>query len=412
MEFFNKYKRIFLIIGFLVLVIFFGYLIYSVFFKSSVVTPIEEEQTATSTQAGGFPQAKTGTGAINEGDQQKLPQGQATQKQPANPIATGGVTETTIISESKSSGVILGTDGDSLQYYNKEDGKFYHTDKDGDTQELSDQVFREVEKITWSPNKEMAVLEFPDGANVIYNFSTKNQTTLPQHWKDYDFSPNSEQLVSKSMGMDSDNRFLIVSNSDGTKAKAIEPLGENEEYVDVGWSPSNQVVATYREGIDLDRQNIYFIGLNKENFKSLTVEGRGFQYLWSPKGNQMLYSVYSNQTDLKPLLWVTDANGEDIGRNRRSLNINTWAEKCIFLDESTAYCAVPKSLESGSGLFPEMSDNTIDEIYKIDLKSGQNKLIAIPDNDHTIAKIIVSPDSRFLYFTDKQTGKIYKINLK
>jgi hypothetical protein len=214
------------------------------------------------------------------------------------------------------------------------------------------------------------------------------------------------------MGMDPDNRWLIVSNSDGTGAKAIESLGENEEYVDVAWSPNNQVIATYREGIDMDRQSIYFVGMNKENFKSLTVEGRGFQYLWSPKGTQMLYSVYSTQTDLKPLLWVTYAIGDEIGKDRRSLNIYTWAEKCMFFNESTVYCAVPKNLENGAGLFPEMSDNTIDEIHKIDISTGSDRIIAIPDSDHTIKNITVSPDSRYLYFSDKQSGKIFKINLK
>jgi len=51
--------------------------------------------------------------------------------------------------------------------------------------------------------------------------------------------------------------------------------------------------------------------------------------------------------------------------------------------------AVPESLDRGAGLFPEMADKTKDNLYKIDLKTGVKKLIAVPTDAFNISQIMV-----------------------
>ncbi|NTU99327.1 hypothetical protein HGA64_04995, partial [Candidatus Falkowbacteria bacterium] len=265
---------------------------------------------------------------------------------------------------------------------------------------------------TWSPNKNKAVLEYPDGANIIYDFDKQKQITLPSHWKDFSFSPSGDQIVFKSMGQDVDNRWLATVNEDGSQIKGVESLGNKDATVYSEWSPNNQIVAMFTEGKDFNRQEVYFVGLNGENFKSTVVEGRGFEPKWSPQGSQLMYSVYSADTDMKPNLWVVDAQGDSIGNNRRNLNVNTWADKCNFSNGNTAYCAVPRSLDEGAGLFPELKDNTVDDLYQIDVTTGNKKRVAVPQGDYTINNIMISQDQKYLYFTDKGTNQIHKINLK
>jgi len=102
----------------------------------------------------------------------------------------------------------------------------------------------------------------------------------------------------KSIGLDTDNRWLAIANDDGSNVRAIEPLGEKDDTVYPSWSPNKQMIAMYTEGKDFTSQNVYFVGLNNENFKSTLVEGRGFQPKWSTSGNQLLYSVYSSDNDM------------------------------------------------------------------------------------------------------------------
>ena len=142
------------------------------------------------------------------------------------------------------------------------------------------------------------------------------------------------------------------------------------------------------------------------------IEGRGFQGKWSPKGDKLLYSVYSSRTDQKPSLWIVDAQGDNIGRGRKNLKINTWADKCTYVNDTEIYCAVPEELPEGAGMFPELAASTKDRLYKINTVTGLRKLVAVPDSTYNMSNLVVSENGYYLYFTDKTTKRIYKIKLK
>ncbi len=421
MNFFARYKKIFLIIGFLALIVLIGYFIWRLFFQTAITTPTGTEVTGT---PGGLPSAGLGTGSTTE---QTGPGGFPIGSEPGattptpgtgvpnlnepNPIAVGGVTKTELVNQAPSLDPTVSKNG-GIQYYDQGDGKFYTIGPDGKKIALSDKVFHSVSNVTWAPDKNKAVLEYPDGSKTLYNFSTQKQVTLPAHWKDFSFSPSSDKIISKSIGLDPGNRWLVVANDDGSQAKALEEIGTQDATVYPSWSPNNQIVAMYTQGVDFDRQEVFFVGLNGENFKSTIVEGRGFQSQWSTDGSQLLYSVYNTRDNLNPRLWIVDANGDTISQNRTSLDIQTWANKCTFATKTEIYCAVPDNLEKGSGLFPELADKTQDSLYKIDLTTGTQKLIAVPSGAYNISQIVVPDNQDYLYFTDKFSGSIYKVKLR
>jgi dipeptidyl aminopeptidase/acylaminoacyl peptidase len=412
MDFFQKYKKIFIAIGFVLVVFILGYLLYALFFKPASTPAIVESPAATGSQ-GSLPVAQPGTGQITTSGQSTGGlAGETGQLAQGSAVASGGLTETSELNQASSLAATLSANGADLQYYNQQDGKFYRITKDGQAALLSDTVFHEVQKITWSPDKNKAILEYPDQAKIIYDFKNNQQISLPNHWQDFNFSPDGSKIVLKSMANDVDNRWLAIINNDGTSAQRVASLGDKDETVYPSWSPNNQTVAMYTEGVSYDQQKVYFVGLNQENFKALTIEGRGFKPLWSPKGDRLLYSVYSSSSDLKPELWMTNAQGENIGTGRSKLDIQTWADKCVFSDATEVYCAVPEKLEEGAGLFPDLAKNTKDNLYKIDTKTGLKKLIAIPNGNFTMSDLIVSDNGYYLYFTDINTGKINKIKLK
>ena len=414
MDFWEKYKKIILVAGFILLIFIFGYLLYALFFKS--IEPPVSAPTATAPEtSGGLPQAQTGAGQIETGDQAVggLPAaGQLPAGVQANAIASGGLTRTAELSQTPSLAATLSSNGSDLQYYNKLDGKFYRLTQDGQVSLLADNVFHQVQKITWSPDKNKAILEYPDQAKIIYDFKSNQQISLPKHWQDFDFSSDSSKIVFKSLADDPANRWLAVVDADGTSAQRVAALGDKDDTVYPSWSPNNQTVAEYTEGVSFDQQRVYFVGLNNENFKALTIEGRGFQPKWSPRGDRLLYSVYSSSSDLKPELWIANAQGENIGAGRAKLGAQTWASKCVFSSATEIYCAVPDSLEEGAGLFPDLAKSAKDSLYKIDIQTGLKKLIAIPDGNFSMTDLIVSANGYYLYFTDANTEKINKIKLK
>lgn len=415
MSFLEKYKKIFIAMAFLLLILVLGYGMYVLFFTSGrePVTRLPGSQNQQATSTGGLPVSQPGSNQnISGGLTAGLSSEPSGEKILPSQTARGGLTMTTEVSESPSLGSALSADGSSLIYYNKRDGLFYRLAKDGQFSPLTDKVFHEVRKVTWSPDRNKAILEYPDEAKIIYDFKVNKQISLPKHWKDFDFSPDGGKIVLKSMGESADNRWLAVINDEGTDARKIASLGDNDATVYPSWSPNNQTVAMYTEGINFDQQHVFFLGLNDENFKALTIEGRGFRPLWSPDGARLLYSVYASSNNLKPELWLTNARGENIGAGRTKLNVQTWSDKCVFSSSSEIYCAVPENLPEGAGLFPELAKETKDNLYKIDLSTGLKKLIAIPAEKATMSDLIISANGSVLYFTDENTGRINKIKLK
>jgi Tol biopolymer transport system component len=409
MEFFEKYKKIFLVIGFIAITALIGFTIYSTFFRPAPTEPEPSEEPTT--PEGGLPTAEEGEGQIVEEEEGEITFPEEV-REPVSEVARGGLTKVTELSETSTSNPALSQNGSDLKYYDKETGQFYTIDKNGNIQLLTEKVFHNVDEVTWSPADNKAILEYPDGSNIMYNFETETQVTLPKHWKDFDFSPEGDKLVLKSIGISENNRWLAVSNDDGSKVTPIEDLGDKDETVYPSWSPNQQSIAMYTEGIDFDSQDVYFVGLNNENFKSTTIEGRGFDPLWSSNGDKLLYSVYSSENDYKPNLWFVNAQGDKIGTNRTNLNLETWASKCVFSDNNSVYCAVPTSLPEASGLFKELANRTKDNLVKINLSNGQKKLVAIPDGTYNMSNLIISDNGYYLYFTDSVTGRLNQIKLK
>jgi sugar lactone lactonase YvrE len=408
------WKRILGIIAFIMAAIAIGVMIYWFFFRPLIVTPVPTPTPNENAGGGGLVPANQGqpTVVTPPPTRPTTPTPAVPTAPAATPTATGGLTAVTPVVTSPTIGATMATDG-QLSFYNRDDGKFYRLTPDGKQETLSNKVFYNVKAATFNPQGNGAILEYPDQTKFFYDFSTNRQYTIPTHWNEFQFSPSGDRVVTKSMAIDPGSRYLVIANPDGSGAKAVQELGTKAGEVQLAWAPNNQIVATASTGTSegLDRRMVYLIGQNQENFKGIMVEGLDFRPKWSPTGNQLLYSVTGSLTDWRPTLWVTDASGEYVGANRKMLNLNTWADKCAFAGADMLYCAVPQSLERGAGLQPDVADATPDDIYRIDMRTGLQSRIAIPEGDHTVGAIMVSPDGKNLFFTDKGSGLINKIEL-
>ena len=419
MNFFARYKKLFIALFFLLVVALIAYLLWFFFFRgAAVITPTNQNATGTSNGlpeigAGGANLATTTTGTSGlpgaKGNANSATGGAGAQS--PSVLAVGGITQTKSLTDDPILSPTAGANG-QVQYYNESDGHFYKIGADGKPTLLSDKVFHQVDNVTWAPDKSQAILEYPDGSKILYDFATQKQYTLPSYWQNFSFSPNSDQIVAKSLAIDPENHWLVVSNADGSNAKNLENIGTEDKTVYPDWSPNGQIAALYTQGVDFDRQEAFFVGLNGENFKSTILEGRGLESQWSTSGDKLLYSVYSSSDNYNPRLWIVDASPDTIGQNRQSLNLSTWADKCTFASNSEVYCAVPENLPQAAGMFPELENQTKDDLYKINLTTGSQQLIAVPDGTYNISQIVVPTDQSNLYFTDGTDGHLYTVKLK
>lgn len=406
----ERTKKILFIIGFIAASVVISAGLYYFFFKPltgpTPISPSEQLPTATLPTAG----------AGQPGQGTTTPPGSLTPSGAVTPGGTGaptGPADVLLLRDGVTRNLAAATTGDGGRFYNPDDGRYYRVDADGNIIVLSDKQFFNVDNTTWSPKANNAILEFPDGSNVLYDFDAKRQVTLPKHWEGFAFSPDGSQIEGKSISLDASNRFMFVSASDGNEAHAVAALGDNADKVIPSWSPNQQVLAFSKTGTAQadGSQEIYLVGSNGENFKSLIVPGRGFQPSWSPSGDHILYSVYHERDALKPSLWVSGGSGDNIGEGRRSLNLQTWADKCAWRSEAELICAVPQQLDDGAGLLEERSRSVPDNIFRVDLTTGVSTQINSADQTHPVLHPVVSSDGKKLIFTDGATGQLFEYAL-
>jgi len=403
------WKKAGLILGFVLAVILIGWIIYYFFFRPFIAPPaVTPPPTVTPT----LPPVSLGVPPTVVTPPAVTPGAPVSPETTISPTASAtGLTATTAIISIPAEATTLASNGRDLLYYDRSAGKFYRLDSTGKTTSLTDKFFYNVAKVTWSPDTVKSIIEYQDGSKIYYNFDTKEQAAIPNQWKDFSFDPNSNKVAFKEMNYDSSNRWVSTANADGTGLQAVEHLGTKDADVLISWSPSNQTVALYRESTSANEAEVYFIGLHGENFKSLRVNGRDLRAIWSPSGQRLLYSVYGFDSGYVPSLWSAKALGDSIGTDRTIFGLATWADKCAFADDITAYCAVPKTIDSGAGYFPSLTSDTPDLIYKLNTETGEKTKIAEPLGGNSISKIMVTSDQKSLYFTDKNTNQVYKLDL-
>ncbi len=401
-------RRILLVAGFAAVSIAIAVALWFFFFRAPGTTRPRTNAPAAATNQ---PVANTGTPLTPAAD--FTSDSERFSAPDASPFANGGLTVAALVSPTPTLGAEKTTDGLGVRYYDETSGQFFSTDSSGTAQPMSDKRFANVERLAWAPDADKAILEFPDGSNVLFDFTNQKQTSLPKHWEELTFAPDGSQIIGKSIGVDPTNRWLLTANSDGSGAIPVQELGDNADKVTVAVSPAGHAIAFAKTGEPqgFGRQEILLIGKKKENFKSLVVEGLNFQGQWSPDGNRILYSAVSPADNYQPSLWIVDGGPSTIGNNRRKLQVSTWADKCVFADTTRLYCAVPQTLQEGAGLARETSSNVADELWTIDLTSGTRRRIAQTDTASNMSNLVLSTDGSTLTFTDSGTGALRQIRL-
>ena len=423
MNLFFNYKKIFIIIGFITVSLVLLFLIIWMFFWPNKPRPGEPGYMPPGAY---LPETGEREDLIELIEGNELPnigtipgreESEVTAPQP-DVIARGQETYSLPLTENRVLGVALSSDKQGVVLYDKEEEKFYHISSDGKSKiQMSDEKFHQVKDVVWSPNATQAIITYPDDIKIYYDFSTKKKVTLPKELIEPEFAQNTEKIAFKFESYDVDSNFIGIAKPDGTEAKFLETTGTESSKFDISISPNEEVIAFYARPTSANSSEIFLVGQHGENFESLEIEGMHFDSIWSPLGTQLLYNVVAPEYGFRPVLWSVAAKGSRFASIQLNLKLNTWVDKCVFSSETVIYCAVPKNLPEGAGIYEEATENIVDEIYMIDLSKNKKQRIADPirkdgSAEFKIKNLQISDDNRFLFFLDENTERVYNIRLK
>lgn len=388
----SNLRRILLSLALLAAAAAIGYGLYWVFFRNSVPDP---DQPPGGSGGGQFPTSTAGGGATAPTGTGRFP------VEPADGLgpfvgdgAIGGIV-----------GAVPSGEG-GLRYYDEVRQQFVNLASDGSITPLSPDRFFGVSNVTWAPGKSKAIVQYPDGSNVLYDFATQQQATLPRAMTNFSFDPSGERLASLYLGSSREEQWLVVSNDDGSQIQLVEPVGGKAQNFMASWSPAGQIVGLFAEAIDGQRQQVVPIGRNGENFRSFIAPGRGFTAEWSPSGERVLFSVFNESTQGRPTLYIANGTADSFGTDSISLDLSTSADHCAF-SVSSVYCAALDTPPPLLGTYPERAQGQPASLWRIDLSSRQRTRVAsLPSGFNPVG---VTVDSQGVYVSDQQSGRIYAV---
>lgn len=388
-------KRILLSLGLIAVAALAGWGLYWLFFRT-LPTPIENPP---SNMPGGgeFPSAGPSTGASSTASAGHFP---VTPDDGVGPyVATGQAAD-------RIAGAGVGADGGSVQYYDAGRQQFVRLQADGSVDPLSAAKFYGVSDVTWAPGGSKAILAYPDGSNVLYDFATQQQATLPRAMDNFSFDPTGQKLASLYKGSSPEEQWLVVSNPDGSQIQLVEPISGKVDSFQPNWAPNGQVVGLFHETVDGSRQQVVPIGRNGENFRSFTAPGLGFVGSWSPSGERLLYSVHSS--DGKPQLYLADGRPQTFGSNSQPLGLAANADQCAF-SGTAVYCA---SLDNPPALvsqYPELAVGQPASLWRVDLTTGVTQRMGQLPANMTPGRVFTSDQG--VYVADQTSGRLYASSL-
>ena len=150
----------------------------------------------------------------------------------------------------------------------------------------------------------------------------------------------------------------------------------------------------------MDMKNLIFTKTLNEFF--------GLETLWSPDGNNLLYS-FTDHNSRNPKLAILDNKGS----SKNLSNISTLIDKCAwFADSITIVCAIPASWPESLVLpddYYKRISLTVDNIWKVNTQTGEKTLVSSDLGD--ITNILVEESENSLLFILRNNQFLYRLNL-
>jgi hypothetical protein len=311
-------------------------------------------------------------------------------------------------------GASIGTNG-NLYYYSISDKELKTASFEGkDKKTLLSNLPGVPERVLWSPKKDQCVIGLRQGSSLRFHhldITTKTLTPLKPQISRVAWSGGGESIFYQYK-TPSGEYTLDRSNPDGTNFQTIAPLGKIEHFIEV--IPQSNRVSFWTRPTGLETTIFESVNDLGQDRKILLENRYGADYLWAPNGKKVVFSSVVSRASADISLGLMNENGGEI----ISLAIPTLISKAVWAkDTKTLYYALPGDISQGSVLPNDYYQNPIftkDTFWKIDTETGQkSRLLELEESLGALdsSNLFLSPKEDYLFFTDRKTNRLYRIEL-
>ncbi len=313
---------------------------------------------------------------------------------------------------------ILGStvdDTGNLYYYSSDDQTLKKATLEGRNKTiLMSNLPGVASRVLWSPKKDKVLLflKQSSGGMLWYEASLASKSLVP-------LKPEMSRLSWDNLGEkifyqytdSTGKRTLNSADPDGSNWKKLADLGSKDFFL--ASVPQSALVSFWTKPLSTEKSTLETISTVGENRHVLSSDFFGGDYLWSPSGENILVSGSTTPRGAISLSLLGREGG--VAKN---LSIPTLLSKATWSkDNRTIYYALPGALPEGAVLPDDYFTKplfTKDTFWKMDITTGKKtRLLELNENTQALdsTDLFLSPEEDFLYFTDRVSKKLYRIEL-
>lgn len=313
-------------------------------------------------------------------------------------------------------GAVAGPDG-KLYYYSFDDRAFKRSTLEGkDKETLLSDLPGVPAQIAWSPKRGRVLvqLKLSDGRMLWHYADLSTKTLVPLRAEMSRLAWNNlGDRIFYQFTDPSGARSLNVSDPDGAAWKKLADLGGKDSFMAV--VPQSTMVSFWGKPNALEAAAFETVSMTNGEGRKTLLSGRfGGDYLWSPDGNRVLVSASNEKGGHALTLGVMNANGGQF----QDLSIPTMVSKVVWSEDNrTIYYALPGSLPETAVLPNDYFSQSLpskDSFWRMDVESGKRtRLVELSDVTKSFDStgLFLAPGEETLFFTDRQTKRLYRIDL-
>lgn len=312
-------------------------------------------------------------------------------------------------------GFTTGLEG-AVFYYSLDDKAFKRASLEGkDKTVLLSNLPGFIERIVWSPKRDRALvlIRLSSGQSLwhLADMNIKSLVALKAGITRVTWSHLGDRIFYQFTDSNSQERSLNIANPDGSNWRELAKLGTRDSYLSA--IPQSSLVSFWSRPNASAESLLERVSAEGQERKELLRGRYGADYLWSPNGEWILVSS-SDQKGVGPVaLGLMNKNGGEF----RSLNIPTLISKTVWSKDSQfVYYALPGKLEGATLPNDYFEKNLLSEdtFWKMDTSTGKStRLLELKEIGQAFDSIelSLSPQEDMLFFTDRRTNRVYRIDL-
>ncbi len=276
---------------------------------------------------------------------------------------------------------------------------------------LASHPFKEINYINWSFQKDKALIR--DGYKFYVVFLEENKISPIEKTMDIAvFNHYGDKLVFKDYNKETQKRNIKLLDLTTNKEELLTNIKERK--ISLKRNPNQNEFLSFAYPSAFQKTNSFLFDLVTKEKKQVLENKQGVNFLWSTKGDKLLFSYTLENDKSKMELAIMNKNGGEVG----NLNFPTMVDKCVWSkDNINVYCAALTDTEATAVLpndWLKRSFKNKDVFWKINTISGKKeRILELKDikKNYDGYNFFVDQEEENLFFINKRDKSLYKIIL-